>query len=128
VIVLDTSALLAVLLREPEREAVYPVLKSEVQIAISAVTLAEILIVSLGREITDQANELLASLDPLIYPITETRARVAARCYEQWGKGFHKAKLNYCDCFAYALAVELECPLLYIGNDFALTDITSALA
>ncbi len=52
----------------------------------------------------------------------------AADAYRRWGKGFHKASLNFGDCFAYALAEELACPLLYIGKDFPQTDIVSAMA
>ena len=53
-------------------------------------------------------------------------ARQAGAAYRQWGKGFHPAGLNFGDCFAYALAKEQNCPLLFIGNDFSRTDIKPA--
>jgi len=51
----------------------------------------------------------------------------AAEAYGHWGKGFHEAALNYGDCFSYVVAKANDCPLLYVGDDFAQTDIRSAL-
>ncbi|HZF96553.1 MAG TPA: type II toxin-antitoxin system VapC family toxin [Allosphingosinicella sp.] len=66
-------------------------------------------------------------LDPEVVPLTEERARAAAEAYRTWGEGFHPAKLNFGDSFAYALAKEHDCPLLFIGNDFSKTDVKIAL-
>ncbi len=63
-----------------------------------------------------------------IIPLTSARAEVAATAYQRFGKGFHPASLNFGDCFSYATAKEFDCPLLYIGDDFARTDVRSALA
>jgi ribonuclease VapC len=59
--------------------------------------------------------------------VTPASARHVARAYERWGKGFHPAGLNFGDCFAYALAKEHSCPLLFVGKDFSKTDIASVL-
>ena len=59
-------------------------------------------------------------------PVTPIRAERVAEAYRQWGKGNHPARLNFGDCFAYALAKELACPLVFIGNDFARTDVMRA--
>ena len=118
---------MAIVAGEPAGEACLAALE-DTETAISAVTFAEAFIVATGRRVPEAMAALLIRLAPRIVTVDEVRARAAIRHYYRWGKGFHKAKLNYCDCFAYALAVEMNCPLLYIGNDFALTDITSALA
>ena len=63
-----------------------------------------------------------------IVPVTESSAKRAAAAYARWGKGFHRAKLNFGDCFAYELAIDNACPLLFVGDDFSQTDVVSALA
>jgi len=62
-----------------------------------------------------------------VVPVTAKVAYQVAAAYRRWGKGVHPASLNYGDCFAYALARERNLPLLYIGQDFAQTDVQSAL-
>ena len=62
-----------------------------------------------------------------IVSVTPASARRIAEAYEAWGKGVHPAALNFGDCFAYALAKEQGCPLLYVGGDFAKTDIPGVL-
>jgi len=127
VIVIDTSALMAILLNETEAEACSAVLARESEVAISAATLAEALIVA-GRR--DRANEMAAIIYALgfeVVPVTEASARQVAAAYAQWGKGAHPAGLNFGDCFAYALARERGCPLLFVGADFARTDVQAAL-
>ena len=62
-----------------------------------------------------------------IEPVSTAQGRLARRAYQDFGKGRHPARLNLGDCFAYALAMEMGLPLLFKGNDFALTDVTSAL-
>ena len=64
----------------------------------------------------------MARLKPEI--VTAVDARLVADAYECWGKGEHPASLNFGDCFAYALAKARDCPLLFVGNDFAQTDVT----
>ena len=62
-----------------------------------------------------------------IIDVTPEVARAAAEAYARWGKSFHDADLNYGDCFSYVTAKANDCPLLYVGNDFARTDVRSAL-
>jgi len=128
VIVVDSSALLAVLQGESEAEACMDALGSDADLIIAAPTLAEALIVAGGRQLHGEMAALIGRLDLSIAPLTETRAYVAVREYMRWGKGFHPAKLNFGDCFAYALAKEHDCPLLFVGEDFAKTDVKAALA
>jgi ribonuclease VapC len=77
--------------------------------------------------VRERLGRLLRGLAATVEPVTEARALLAADAYRRYGKGYHSARLNYGDCFAYALAKELDAPLLYKGNDFAQTDIRSAL-
>ncbi|MFC0288792.1 type II toxin-antitoxin system VapC family toxin [Kaistia hirudinis] len=127
-IVVDTSALMAICLGEPEGPACMQALQSASSLLISAGTLSEAMIVADGRGQFDALEALLEGLGPSIIPVTaETALRVRA-AYRRWGKGRHPASLNLGDCFAYALAAERGCPLLFIGNDFARTDIVSAIA
>lgn len=126
-IVADTSALIAVVLGEVEADRCEAVLIREPQVAVSAGTLMELLVVATGRGVGAKVDRLLAGSNLEIVPLTETRARAAAAAYARWGKGVHPAKLNLADCFAYALAQERGAPLLYVGDDFAQTDVASAL-
>ncbi len=72
-------------------------------------------------------TQLIEELAPFVIDLTEDLATDAAEAYRRWGRSFHRASLNLGDCFAYALARRRECPLLFIGDDFSLTDIASAL-
>ncbi len=125
-IVIDTSALLAILQNEPEADACIAIMDSEVQILISAGTVAEALIVSGRRGLGDVLMSTIDQLELDIVSVTPEMARRIAAAYERWGKGVHPAGLNFGDCFAYALAEQNDCPLLYVGEDFAKTDIRSA--
>ena len=93
----------------------------------SAGTLAEALIVASRRHVSDQMAGLIDELDLEIIPVTLASARRIGKAYEKWGKGMHPAGLNFGDCFAYVLAKERSCPLLFIGNDFSQTDVESVL-
>lgn len=126
-IVVDTSALLAIVLEEKDAKRCIEVLEVEDQILLSAGTLLEVLIVAGRLKIRDVLLEFIDALKPEIIGVSETSARRASEAYERWGKGVHKAKLNYGDCFSYELAKARSCPLLYIGNDFSKTDVRSAL-
>jgi len=126
VIVVDTSALVAMLLQEPEAQACDAVFQREAKILISAGTVAEALIVAQRRGIRSQMAELLASPAITTIEVTKHRASLAAEAYGVWGKSFHRAALNFGDCFSYATAREFDCPLLYVGEDFVHTDIRSA--
>lgn len=128
-IALDGSALFAVILDEPMAERCDRALRDAGNaIIMSAASLTEALIVASGKDLLDEMQAFIAALQPTIIPLTETRARAAAAAYRVWGRGFHPAKLNLGDSFAYALAMEHDCPLLFVGDDLAQTDVVSALA
>ena len=95
---------------------------------MSAATLTESLIVAARKGVAEELNTLLALIELEVEDVTPQFAELAAASYVRWGKGFHPARLNYGDCFSYALAQLYDCPLLYIGDDFTQTDVVSALA
>jgi len=127
VIVVDTSALMAIALDEPNADACDDCLSRQEEILVSAGTLTEAFIVAARRNVTEALDILLQNLPYVVVPATEASARRAGEAYRLWGKGLHPAGLNFGDCFAYELAKERNFPLLYIGNDFSKTDITGAL-
>lgn len=126
-IAIDTSALMAILLDEPEADAVAAALEGGDDLTMSAATLAEALIVARRRHVGEAMAALIHGLGVAISPVDEAAAVAAAAAYNRWGRGLHPAGLNFGDCFAYALAKSAACPLLYVGADFAQTDIVSAL-
>lgn len=126
-IALDGSALLAILLDEDDADRCIDALSGEENLIISAASVAEALIVAEAKGVLMPLREMLAGLAPDVIDLTAERARTAAVAYERWGKGYHRAKLNVMDVFAYALAKEFDCPLLFVGNDFSQTDIRPAL-
>lgn len=126
-IAIDTSALIAIALREPGWEACLNVVNAEPRIIISAVNLAETLVVGEHRGV---AGTMKSFLDAFSFEVIEVNAGTAQRVaeiYARWGKGRHPARLNFADCFAYDVAMTRDCPLLFVGEDFSRTDITSAL-
>ena len=125
-IVVDTSALMAIILDEPDAASCIDCLEAEPSALISAGTLAEALIVAGRRGVRAEMERLVEGLALEILPVTATIARKVADAYQEWGKGIHPAGLNYGDCFAYALARAKGCPLLFLGNDFSRTDIQRA--
>jgi ribonuclease VapC len=125
-IVVDTSALMAVALDEPAANACSEVMALADEIVVSAGTLAETLIVASRRNVGPAMERLIRGLGCQVVPVTEHDAFKVAEAYSQWGKGVHPAGLNYGDCFAYALARQRACPLLFVGEDFTKTDITLA--
>lgn len=127
-IVVDSSALMAVALNEPQAGAVVAILDAEPDLVVSAATIAEALIVAQGRGLGADMEKLIGRFDFKVRSVGLADAHRVAAAYARWGKGFNPARLNFGDCFAYALAKELDCPLLFLGNDFARTDVRSALA
>jgi len=126
-IAVDTSALMAIALDEKEADACISALEAEDNILISAVTVAEALIVAARRNVGDEVASLIDGLGFDVVAVTPASARRIALAYAQWGKGMNPAALNFGDCFAYAVAKENSCGLLYVGDDFSKTDITSVL-
>jgi ribonuclease VapC len=127
VIAVDTSALMAIVLQEPMAAACKGALAAEDEILISAGTLAELLIVCAGQGIAAEIAEFLDQFEFNIVPVTAAVARQIGLTYERWGRGMHPAALNFGDCFAYAVAKEHACRLLYVGDDFAKTDVGGVL-
>ena len=128
-IVVDASALVAIAEREPEWEAFLDALNRVDVGYVSAVNFLEAGVVLIRRGHFADEIELT---DWLINLGVKRREDVelglaALSAYRRFGKGFHPARLNFADCFAYALAKELDLPLLYKGDDFAKTDIRSAV-
>jgi ribonuclease VapC len=122
-IAVDTSALMAIVLGEAEADACIAALEIADEIMISAATIAEALIVAARRNVGDEMAKLIDGLGFNAVAVTPAAARRVALAYARWGKSVHAAGLNFGDCFAYELAREHDCPLLYVGGDFAKTDI-----
>jgi ribonuclease VapC len=130
-VILDSSAVIAILLREAGFESLDTAIVEAEILRISSATLVEISIVvdsRAGEAGTTRLERYLRSAGVLIEPFTEYQARVACRAYSKYGKGRHAAGLNFGDCFSYALAKALDEPLLFKGDDFRKTDITPAIA
>jgi ribonuclease VapC len=116
VIAVDTSALMAVILREPEADACKAVLERETEVLISAGTVAEAIIVAARRNISEEMETLIDELGFTIVAVTPASARRIGQAYQRWGRGMHPAGLNFGDCFAYECAKAQSCALLYVGE------------
>ena len=126
-IAVDTSALMAIALGEAAADACISLLETEPKIIISAGTVAEALIVAARRNVGEEVARIIDGLGFEILPVTPASARRIAGAYARWGRGAHPAALNFGDCFSYEMAKENSCPLLFVGDDFAKTDLESAL-
>jgi ribonuclease VapC len=127
-IAVDTSALMAIALKEAEAEACMRALEAADGIVISAGTVTEVLIVSTRQEsVRFAVTDLIEGFGFDVIPVTQATAERIGRAYQRWGRGMHPARLNFGDCFAYDVARESGCPLLYVGDDFSKTDIESVL-
>ncbi len=127
-IAIDTSALMAIVLDEAQSTACKDVIDAEDEVLISAATVAEALMVAGRRNVEDEMISLIEGLGLIVVPLSAAAARRVARAYARWGKGVHPARLNFGDCFAYAVAKEHDCPLLYVGKDFERTDLPAAVS
>lgn len=127
-IVVDTSALMAIVLGEPERLVCMSAIEAEPDLLISGGTVAEALVVAGRRGVAAEMRELIDAVGFEVRPLMLADARQIAAAYARWSKGVHPAGLNLADCFAYALAQQQGCPLLFVGNEFARTDVRSVLA
>ena len=127
--ILDTSALIAILYAEPEQVHFAELLHGAEQCRISvanAVELAMVVESLIGPDAERQVDTLFRRVGIIIEPVTLEHGVLARQAFLDFGKGRHKAGLNFGDCFAYALAKATGEPLLFKGNDFALTDIVPA--
>ena len=127
--VIDTSALIAILQAEPEADALAEAVLAAPLRRLSAATLVEAGIVMEGRFKIDgskRLDRLLLQLDVEVLPLTAAHADLARDAFRRFGKGQHPARLNFGDCFSYALARALGEPLLFVGDDFGQTDVAVA--
>lgn len=129
-VVLDTSALAAVILGEVDAERYVAVLLSNSDdLAVSAATYVEagiVLQAKLGDAGRRSLDELLGLVGAEVVPVDAGQAAIALSAWARFGRGRHPAKLNLGDCFSYALARSLSAPLLYKGEDFGQTDVSAA--
>ena len=126
-LVIDASALVALAMDEPERVEIERSLRANDDIRAAPINLTEAgiaLVLRFGMFTPSQYDEWLADLG---VQETSVDSGAALRAYLQYGRGVHRAGLNLGDCFAYALAKELDAPLLFKGDDFIFTDIRPAL-
>ncbi len=124
--VIDTSAILAILQNEPEQDAFIEAIESANICLVSAASFIEASIVILTRYGMDGILDLdlfLAKAGIEISSVDSDQANIARRAFRDFGRGRHPAELNFGDCFCYALAKSLDLPLLFKGNDFSKTDI-----
>jgi ribonuclease VapC len=124
--VLDTSALVALLLDEPEAEDFRAAVEEDTTRLVSAATLLETALVIEARKGEPGGRELDTLIDKaevVVVPVDAEHVSEARRAYRLFGKGRHAAGLNFGDLFAYALARTAGEPLLFKGDDFAKTDI-----
>lgn len=127
-IAVDTSALMAILKTEPAAIECETILAdSSRRLLMSAATITEAYIVAARNQRLTEMKMLISASAIEVIPLTSARAERASFAYQRFGKGFHPAALNFGDCFSYATAEEFDCPLLYVGDDFARTDLRSAL-
>jgi ribonuclease VapC len=121
--VVDTSALMAIILNEAQATQCGLALESAEALLISAATVAECLIVADRRGVGNAMQALIDGLGLSVVPVSLASSKRVALAYAKWGKGVHPAGLNFSDCFAYELAIENNCPLLFVGDNFSKTDV-----
>jgi ribonuclease VapC len=130
-VIVDSSALIAISRGEPESAICFRTLLDSPLTRISAANWLEATIVVDGWRDPEASRELDALIERFqvtVEPVTIHQARIAREAYRRFGRGSgHPARLNFSDCFAYALAIELDEPLLFVGRDFIHTDVRRVL-
>jgi ribonuclease VapC len=124
--VLDTSAVLAILQNEPERRQFNEAIEAADTRSLSTASFVECSMIVESRYGADGVRALdlfIAKAQVSLVPVDEEQADLARRAFRKYGKGRHSAGLNFGDCFSYALSKALEEPLLFKGNDFPQTDV-----
>ena len=129
--ILDTSALIAMLTNEEDGDALSRVLDDQRVVRMSAASYLETaIVIDAHRDAAMSAllDDMIQDSEIVIEPVTPEQARIACQAYRDYGKGSgHKAQLNFGDCFSYALAREKREPILFKGDDFVHTDLRSAI-
>lgn len=128
--VIDTSAIIAILLDEPERPALSTAIGLDPRRLVSGASLFEATIVIEARRGDAGGRELdllMHRIGSKVVEVSVEQIELARTAWRTYGKGRHPAGLNYGDCFSYALARHRAEPLLYKGDDFSQTDIDSVL-
>lgn len=126
-IVVDTSALMEILMNQPQADACEEALAVSRRSLICAGTLAEALVVAQAKDLRHELEQLIGGARVESLPFLPDAARAHADAYRRYGRGYHPARLNLGDCFAYALAMRLGFPLLFVGDDFSRTDVLTVL-
>lgn len=127
--IVDSSAIIAILRNEPEASSLSQALQLGSVCRISAVTFVEAGVVADSNQnpvLSRRFDDLLREMRVRVETVTPRQAEIARLAYRDFGKGRHKAGLNFGDCFAYALAKDLDEPLLFKGDDFRHTDVEVA--
>jgi ribonuclease VapC len=128
-VILDSSAVVAVLLQEPPQKDLATKMENADVVAIGAPTLLEtgmVMIGAMGERGRGLTAQFLESFEVEVIPFGEAHWQAAIGVFSRYGKGQHPAGLNYGDCMSYAAARIADEPLLFIGNDFAQTDVEAA--
>jgi len=128
-VIVDTSALVSVLIREEGWETLRSAMADDAAIGIGAPSLLEAILVISGRAERDRSDEVRSFVRDygiVVIAFSEEHARVAAEAFVRFGKGRHRAALNFGDCMSYAVAKLAGQPLLCTGRDFAKTDLKLA--
>ena len=124
--VIDTSAIIAILSREPDADRLVAAVEADGRRLVSAATVVEAALVLLGRygEVAEpQLDRLLRSIGAEVVPVGDDQVTLARDAALRFGRGRHPAALNFGDGFSYALSVAHGEPLLFVGDDFAQTDV-----
>jgi ribonuclease VapC len=129
-VIIDSSAILAIFLQEYDgRRYLKAVMDAEPRrISVSNWLETSMVVDRRGNALAaNWLEEFMQNAGIELVPVSVSQAAIARRAWQMFGRGVHRAKLNYGDCFAYALAKETSEPLLFKGNDFAQTDVEPAL-
>jgi ribonuclease VapC len=124
--VLDTSAVVAILQNEPERRKFNEAIDAAESRSLSAASFVECSMIVESRYGADGIRDLdlfIAKAQISLVSVDEEQANLARRAFRKFGKGRHPASLNFGDCFSYALSKAMQEPLLFKGNDFSQTDV-----
>jgi ribonuclease VapC len=127
-LILDSSALLAIIFGAPAGADCIELIATYDELAISAAVLTEALVVAGDRQRRRELERLIEALGPEVVPVKEADAKIVADAYSTWGIGRRPGGLDYGDCFSYALAKQRGAPLLFIGDKFLKTDVQAAIS